>query len=251
MTKFVKRAALVASAFCLGILVVNMAAAKDKPKEDSDQTVDSGSFGMFNGGQRVASETFSIKQGATGSAISSQFKSAQGEQRAEQSSELELTPSADLRSYDWKETAPGKGVASVTPDGTFLVEHFGEGPEAKQNVQNFLLPPSTAILDDYAFVQREVLAWKYLAMACKHDQGPPRCPLNQKMHFGALNPHERSSLSVSVEFAGRDKITWHGAEHEFSHFVLSSESGDWSFWLDDDMKLVRLLSDGGVEVVRD
>lgn len=251
MKKFVKKTAIAASVLGLGLLLAGLASAKEKSEQDADKTVDSGSFGVFNGGQRVASETFSIKQGPAGSIIASQFKSAQGEKRAEQSSELELTPSADLRSYEWKETSPEKGVASVTPDGTFLVERFGDGPEAKQNTQNFLLPPSTAILDDYAFVQREVLAWKYLAMACKHDQGAPRCPKDQKMHFGALNPHERSSLSVSVEFAGRDKITWHGAEHEFSHFVLSSETGDWSFWLDDDMKLVRLVSDGGVEVVRD
>lgn len=246
-----KNTVIAASVVGLGLLMTGLAPAKEKPEQDTGKTVDSGSFGVFNGGQRVASETFSIKQGPMGSVIASEFKSAQGEQRAEQSSELELTPSADLRSYEWKETSPQRGVASVAPDGAFLVERFGDGPEAKQNTQNFLLPPSTAILDDYAFVQREVLAWKYLAMACKHDQGAPRCPKSQKMHFGALNPHDRSSLSVGVEFAGRDKITWHGAEHEFSHFVLSSENGDWNFWLDDDMKLVRLLSDAGVEVVRD
>lgn len=236
---------------CASCILAATALAKEKSKEEPGKTVDSGSFGVFTGGQRVATETFSIKQDQLGSVISSEFKSAQGEQSAEQSSELQLTPAADLRGYTWKETVPGKAIASVAPDGTFLIERFGDGPETKQNVQNFLLPPSTAILDDYFFVHREVLAWKYLAMACRHDQGPVQCPKNQQTHFGILNPHERSSMSVSIEFTGTDKVTWHGAPCELSRFLLHSESGDWAFWLDDQMKLVRLLSDGGTEVVRD
>ena len=249
--KNIVRPAGIAAIFCAGLILTAPATANEKAKGNADNLVDSGSFGVFSGGQRVATETFSIKQSDSGSLISSQFKSAQGEQKAEQSSELQLAPSSDLRAYDWKETEPEKGSANVVPDGTFLIEHFGAGPEAKQNAQNFLLPPSTAILDDYAFVHREVLAWKYLAVACQHDQGLPRCPKNQKMHFGTLNPHERSSMSVSIEFTGRDKITWHGTQQEFSHFLLSSETGDWNFWLDDNLKLVRLLSDGGTEVIRD
>ncbi len=79
----------------------------------------------------------------------------------------------------------------------------------------------------------------------------PACPLNQKVQFGALNPHARSSMAVSIEFTGREKLTIRGAEHEFIHFVLRSETGDWAFWLDDQLKLVRLLADGGIEVVRD
>lgn len=243
--------AIAATILSLGISFARPSAAKDKAKEDSDKLVDFGSFGVFTGGQRVATETFSIKQSAGGSVIASEFKAAQGEQSADQSSELQLAPSADLRTYDWKEILPAKANVTVVPDGTFLLERFGDGPEAKQNVQNFLLPPSTSILDDYAFVQREVLAWKYLAMSCSHAQGPVKCPKNQKVHFGTLNPHERSSMSVSIEFTGTDKITWHGTEHMFSRFVISSESGEWAFWLDDQMKLVRLLSDSGTEVVRD
>jgi hypothetical protein len=172
-----------------------LAWSKDKPKEDSATLVDSGTFGVFAGGQRVATETFSIKQSSQGSTVSSQFKSAQGEQNAEQSSLLQLAPSGDLRSYEW---SPGKTVASVTPDESFLIEQFSDSPNSKPHDQNFLLPPSTAILDDYVFVQREVLAWKYLAIACRHQTGPVQCPLNQKMQFGTLNPHARSSMSVSA-----------------------------------------------------
>jgi hypothetical protein len=96
-----------------------------------------------------------------------------------------------------------------------------------------------------------VLAWKYLATACKKNKGPVQCPMKQPVQFGALNPHGRSSMSVSIEFQGREKFTFRGAEHEFSKFVLKSEVGDWAFWLDDQFKLVRLLNDGGTEVLRD
>lgn len=236
---------------CITLLFDAAVWSKERAKAAGYQTVDSGSFGVYNGGHRVATETFSIQQGPEGSVISSQFKSAQGEQNAEQSSELQLTGSAELRSYEWKEVSPERMVATVTPNDAFLIERFGASPQDKQQSQNFLLPTSTAILDDYFFVQREVLAWKYLAMACKKDPGPVQCPVNQKVQFGSLNPHARSSASVSIEFSGREKLTLRGAERELTHFVLRSEMGDWGFWLDDQFKLVRLLDDSGIEVVRD
>jgi hypothetical protein len=236
---------------CALTLVVPVSlCAKEKTKEDASKLVDSGSFGVFAGGQRVATETFSVKQSPEGSVVSSAFKAAQGENNAEQSSELQLTPSAELRSYEWKELNPEKSSASVTPDGTFLIERFGDS-DSKQHEQNFLLPPSTAILDDYVFVHRELLAWKYLAIACKRDPGPVQCPMNQKTQFGALNPHMRASMSVSIEFAGRDKLNLHGTQRELSKFVLKSDDGEWAFWLDDQLKMVRLLNDNGTEIVRD
>lgn len=239
-------------AVALGSLLLLSASAwcKEKVKPAGGKMVDSGSFGVFSSGQRVATETFSIQQGPEGSVISSQFKSAQGARNAEQSSELELTSSGELRSYQWREVAPETMAATIAPNDTFLVERYGANPQDKQQTQNFLLPPSTTILDDYFFVQREVLAWRYLATACKHDQGPIECP-KQKVPFGTLNPHARASASVSIEFTGREKLTLHGAAREFSHFILRSEMGDWGFWLDDQFRLVRLLDDSGTEVVRD
>lgn len=244
------KAAVVAT-ICVFLTLAAPLQAKDKAKSAAGDTIDSGSFGVFSNGHRVATETFAIKQGPDGSNVTSTFKSAQGEQQAEQSSELQLTPSTDLRRYEWKATSPAKIEASVVPSGDFLVEHFTTASETKEHEQNFLLPASTIILDDYFFVQREVLAWKYLATACKKETGPLQCPIKQNIMLGTLNPHARSSMSVSVEFLGRDKFTFRGAEHEFSKFVLKSEVGDWTFWLDDSFKLVRLVDDGGTEVVRD
>ncbi len=247
---FAAKAALVVCC-CAAVGVHAFAKEKDKGKQSGAEMVDSGAFGVFTSGARVATETFSIQQTAEGSVISSQFKSAQGEHSAEQTSELQLTPSAELRRYEWKEASPEKMTATVTPNDAFLIEHYSSGMDNKTNDQNFLLPASTAILDDYVFVQREVLAWKYLASVCKKDAGPLSCPLHQKTQFGALNPHARSSMSVTIEFAGREKLTMHGAERELSKFLLSSETGDWAFWLDDQLKLVRLANDSGTEIVRD
>jgi hypothetical protein len=225
-----------------------------KDKSAPAETVDSGSFGVYTSGHRVATETFSIKKGPDGTLVASEFKSEQGEQKAVQSSELQLTPSVELRRYEWKEVSPEKTEATVAPSDTFLIERFGDGDAGKQHEQNFLLPASTSILDDYFFIQREVLAWKFLASACKQERGSLQCPVNQKTQFGTLNPHARSSMAVTVEFSGRDKLTLRGVERDLLRFVLKSETGDWAFWLDDkdSFKLVRLAADGEpTEVLRD
>jgi hypothetical protein len=234
-------------AACIFALINTPARAKEK--EASEKTVDSGSFGVYNGEHRVATETFSIGQGPQGSVVTSEFKSEQGEQKAEQSSRLELTPSVDLRQYTWKESLPGKNQATVTPNDTFLIERFSVGD--KQNEQNFLLPASTTILDDYFFIQREILAWKYLHTACRTEKGTFGCPRGQKVQFGTLNPHERSSMAVSIEFGGKEKVTIRGKEQELNRFLLRAETGDWAFWLDDQFKLLRLRGEDGTEVIRD
>ena len=248
-SKFAAKLAL--TVLCAGISIGAAAKEKDKGKQPGTDIVDSGSFGVFTSGTRVATETFSIRQNAQGSVISSQFKSAQGEHSAEQSSELQLTPSVELRSYEWKEISPEKMMATVEPNDAFLIERYTNGSDGKTNDQNFLLPTSTSILDDYFFVQREVLAWKYLASTCKKDNGPLSCPLHQKVQFGALNPHARSSLAVAIEFAGREKLTLRGTERELNKILMTSDAGDWALWLYDQFKLVRLVNDSGTEVVRD
>jgi hypothetical protein len=229
----------------------NQVFAKEKEKDAPPKIVDSGSFGVFNGAHRMATETFSIKQDAQGSVVVSEFKSEQGELKADQSSELDLTPTVELRSYQWKELSPERVDATVVPNETFLVEKFSSGPNDKPHEQNFLLPASTSILDDYFFIQREVLAWKFLATTCKRQKTGLGCTPNQKAQFGTLNPHSRNSMLVNIEFTGKEKVMIHGSERELSRFMLRSDTGDWAFWLDDKFNLVRLLGDNGIEVMRD
>lgn len=235
----------------LSLFAIQPASSVFASERPMPKVLDTGSFGVFNGAHRVATESFTIKQDAEGSVVSSEFKSEQGEQTADQSSLLALTPSVELRRYEWKELSPEKMNAVVEPNDAFLVEHVFLGGSEKPHDQNFLLSPSTAILDDYFFIQREVLAWKFLATACKQQTNGLGCPANQKFKLGTLNPHARSSMLVTIEFTGKDKVMIRGAQRELSRFVLQSETGDWAFWLDDQFKLVRLLGDNGVEVVRD
>lgn len=234
------------------LLLPMIAVAGDKDtKSKEGQMVDSGSLGVFVNGHRVATETFSIQQNAAGSTITSQFKTDEGE-KAVQSSDLELTPTGEIRKYEWKEISPGRAQASVTPNNEFLVEHTSKNPEDKPDEQPFLLPASTNILDDYFFIHREVLIWRYLATACRQEKGDVQCPGSQKTQFGALNPHQRSSLPITMEFTGREKITIRGAERELNKFILRSEGGDWTMWTDNQFKLQKILiPSDNTEVVRD
>jgi hypothetical protein len=236
--------------FLCALPVANTFAAPDK--EALGKTVDSGSFGVFMNGKRVATETFSIHQSSTGSSITSRFKTEAGPDQAEQSSELQLTPGGELKSYEWKEISPGQSQATVLPGQDFLTERYTSGPTDKPHEQPFLLPASTSVLDDYFFVQREVLAWKYLAISCRQEKNGPNCPLKEKAQLGTLNAHARASTLVNLQFSGREKISLHGVERELIRLDLKSESGDWTLWLDDQLKLQRMANEGNkTEVVRD
>jgi len=239
----------------LGLLLLPAAIAvpnKEKEKEDAGQSVDSGSFGVFMNGRRVATETFSIQQDGKGSSVTSEFKSEQGLDKALQSSELQLDANGEIRKYEWKETLPEKITATVTPNDQFLNEQVSTGPGEKPLDQPFLLPASTSILDDYFLVHREILLWKYLATGCHQEKGQLKCPMHERAQFGTLNPHSRSSAPVTVEFSGKEKVTLRGTERELNRFDLKGEAGDWAFWMDDQFKLVRIvIADENTEVLRD
>jgi hypothetical protein len=236
----------------LAVMVCATAAFGKGKEDDFGQQVDAGSFGIFMNGQRVATETFSIQQSGRGSLVTSEFKSEKGLDKALQSSELELDANGDLRKYEWRETLPEKIVATVMPNDQFLNEQVSSGDNGKPMEQPFLLPASTSILDDYFFVDREVMLWRYLAIGCSREKGQVECPLHQRAQFGTLNPHSRSSAPATVEFSGREKVMMHNVQQELSRFDLKSETGDWSFWLDDHYKLVRIvIADQNTEVIRD
>jgi hypothetical protein len=223
-----------------------------EPSKDAGTTVDSGSFGVFMNGKRMATETFSIQQTSSGSVITSEFKAEQGQEQADQSSELQLNANGELRRYEWKELVPGKTQAVVTPKDDFLIESVTTHPGDKAQDLPFMIPAATSILDDYFFVQREVLAWKFLALGCRQQNGQVQCPKDQKTSFGALNPHGRSSLSVSVEFSANEKLTIQGTERPVSRYTMKSDTGDWMLWLDEHNKLVRIVvAADNTEVVRD
>ena len=179
---------------------------KDKKQEEVGQSVDSGSFGIFMNGKRVATETFSIQQDGKGSLVTSQFKSEQGMDQALQSSELQLNAEWRAPQVRVEGSPPGKdyGHGYTQRSVSDRAGHLrARGPS--RSSQPFLLPASTSILDDYFFVHREVLLWKYLATGCHQDKGRLQCPMHERAQFGTLNPHSRSSAPATLEFSGREK----------------------------------------------
>jgi hypothetical protein len=212
---------------------------KDKGKDHEGTNVDSGSFGIFQNGHRVGTETFSIYQVSNGSIIKSEFKTEHNPPDL-QTSEMQLTPNGDIRSYEWKELSPEKAESLLLPNEEFLTQKWRMGEE-KEHDQPYLLPVSTRILDDYFFVHREVLAWRFLASACKTDnKGVLQCPLKQRAQFATINPHQHSSALLSIEFLGREKMNLKGVPQDLLKLELKTEAQTWQLWLDDQFKVQRM-----------
>jgi hypothetical protein len=212
---------------------------KGKEKPTASPTVDSGSFGIFIKGQRVATETFHIEQQDGNSVIKSQLKETSGADPASQKSDLEINANGELLRYEWSQSSGG--ALSVFPDNEFLKERITTSTTAKPAEQAYLLPSSSPILDNNFFVHREVLAWKYLHGICQASSGDTKCR-QEPADFGALVPQDRTSMSVRMELVGKEKITIRGVEHELMRLNLSGESFQWALWVDDHdhYKLMRV-----------
>jgi hypothetical protein len=78
-------------------------------KAPTAQVVDSGSFGVFVNGRRVATETFNIEQHVGGSTAKSELKVEDGSM---QRSEMELTDRGDIVRYGWQQERPTKAELS-------------------------------------------------------------------------------------------------------------------------------------------
>lgn len=238
--------------WCASLSATPVPKDKEKEKEHEGQKVDSGSFGIFMNGHRIGVETFSIYKSDTGSVIKSEFKTENAPTDAVQTSELQLTPAGELRRYEWKEVSPGKAQSVIVPNDQFLMEKWSAGPQDKDHEQPYLLSPSTIILDDYFFIHREVMVWKFLAAACKQENGQVQCPIRQRTQFGTLTPHQHSSAAVSAEYLGRESLSFKGVQQDLYKIQLKTEAGSWLLWLDNQFKVMRIfVEDTNTEVLRD
>ena len=214
------------------------------------KTVDSGTFGVFVGGKRVATEKFDIQQRGDVNVATSELRTEDSSATTTQSSELQLAANGDILKYTWKDHGTGKAQAVVEPAHEFLVEHVSAG-DSKPHDTPFLLPHSTIILDDYSFAQRQILAWKYLASICKIDGGRMGCS-GERAQFGVLIPQQQSAASVYLTLKGKEKISIRGAERELNRINLEVDGTEWAMWLDDSNKVVRILvASANTEVLRD
>jgi len=94
-------------ALALTLLLAPLFAASPDKKKTRDETkiVDAGSFGIFQAGRRIATETFRIQQTATQSLTTSEIKT-EGAEPMVQSSELTMADNGDLMKYLWREDKP-------------------------------------------------------------------------------------------------------------------------------------------------
>jgi hypothetical protein len=222
----------------------------DKPKPAAAQMVDSGSFGVFVKGQRVVTETFSVQQDNGFSIVKSHLKETGGSASSGQRSELQMTGKGELVRYEWGD---GSGSLVVTPNNEFLLEKITTASSSKPAEQPFLMPSTAAILDNNFFVHRQVLAWRYLATNCHTESGAQKCQQGA-LDFAVLVPQDRTSMSVRMELAGREKVSIRGTERELLRLNLKGEAFNWTLWVDekDQFKLMRvLIADDNTEVVRD
>jgi hypothetical protein len=222
---------------------------KDKSKPAGVQQIDSGSFGVFVKGRRVVTESFTVQQDNGISDVKSRLQETGGSGH-EQRSELQMTSSGELVRYEWND---GNSSLAVTPNNEFLLEKITPSAGAKAAEQPFLMPNTSAILDNNVFIQRQVLAWRYLATNCQTQGGALKCQQGA-VEFGVLVPQDRTSMRVRMELVGREKVSIRGTERELLRLDLKGESFSWALWVDekDRFKLMRVLvADDSTEVVRD
>lgn len=241
------------NALLLAALVVALSGFAAASNKETGQSVDSGSFGIFVNGQRVATESFTIVQTSNGSTIKSQLKEEGAADKASQTSQMQLTAGGELIRYEWQELNPGKTQIELVPSEQFLTERITLNPGEKPTEQPFLLPASTVVLDNNFFVHRELLAWRYLAQNCKTEGGKFQC-VSGPISFGVVVPEGRTSMRVSLEPVGTEKVQVRGTERMLPRFTLKSETGEWALWLDDQdhFKLMKVaIPAEKTEVVRD
>jgi len=230
------------------IVIIFVASCAVAAKAPSGQVVDSGSFGVYLNGARVATETFKIEQRPEGSIAKSELKAQDG---ATQRSEMELTSQGNIVHYGWEQLQPKKEQVTVVPKDEFLSETISLGPNQKTFNVPHLLPHSTPILEDNFFLHREILMWRYLASGCTSKPQGLQCS-TAPQQFGVLVPAQHLAEKVTIDFKDREKISLKGKEIECSAFHLHTEDSDWLVFLDDQEKMVRIVaSDAGLEVVRD
>ncbi|HWR16570.1 MAG TPA: hypothetical protein VN577_17225 [Terriglobales bacterium] len=244
--KFPKYQRVTSLVVVLLFLSVSAFAGKPKKNESAAKLVDSGVFGVYVNGKRMASEKFEISQTPEYSLLKSEFKLE--EAKNPQNAELRLSPSGDLQRYEWSEK--DQGTAVVEPKDEFLIEKVTIN-QGKSTEQPFILPTSTLILDDYFFSQRQLLLWRYLAGQCRPKPGEAGCQLTPTK-FGVIIPRAQMSSQVTISYAGQQKLAIKGVDRELSRFDLHMEENDWIVWVDESYKIQKIAIEAErTEIYRD
>lgn len=218
-----RRSACIAALVVISLQIAS-ARSKEEKKDKLKQVVDSGAFDVMVKGQHVVTENFSIEQENGVSIVKAQLKETAATDPVKQKSELEFTPQGELLRYDWSQSSGGS--LTVVPENDFLKEKILAPGSSKPAEQPFLMPSTSVILDNNFFVQRQVLAWRYLAADCKSEAGNLKCQQGPA-EFGVLVPQDRTSMSVRLELVGKEKVNIRGVERTLLRLNLTGENFQW------------------------
>ncbi|MBI2678420.1 MAG: hypothetical protein HYX28_06535 [Candidatus Koribacter versatilis] len=237
---------VVLSAFLFASFVAMGAASK----QPAGKVVDSGTFEIVVDGKRVGTETFTIHDQGVNNVTTSQIKIAAGTAKAEQSSVLEMTNAGGLVRYSWKETSPSKSQSNIEVTQNAVVQHILLPENKKPLDVPYMVSPSTMILDDNAFVHRQLLVWRYLRGSCGMKDGKQTC---DTVKLGVLVPAQHVMAIISVEYVGNEKLAIKGVERDLAHIRIMSDDVEWDLWADpaDAYKVVRIyIPSNKTEVLR-
>jgi hypothetical protein len=202
--------ALICSVLVMLVLLAAAAMARSKSPETPPTTnlVDEGTFAVFQSGQQVATEDFTVRQLPGSSVAFAHLRLDSGGSTLEQTAQLALTPDGSVSRYEWQQVLPARRSVTVEPKDQVLVMHT-VAENGKSSDQSFFLTPSAFVLDDYVFSSREVLLWRYLATSCKRREAGDGCDLI-RARFPILVPRRNTSGEVYVEFKGYDDTPLNG-----------------------------------------
>jgi len=238
---------LVALLLLLAPLTSLPAFAGNSKKTVTGNVIDSGTFGVYLKGKRVATEKFDILQTPDMSVAKAELRLE--DNKGVQKAEMQMAPNGNLIRYQWEEN--GKGEAVVEPKDDFLVEHVTLTENDKKAEQPFVLPASTMVVDDGFFSHRELLIWRYLASQCQMKPGDKGCSLPSQQ-YGVIVPRQQTSMQITVEYKGAQKLNIHGADMDLQRFQLSGDGWDWTVWIDGGYKIQKIaIPDESTEVYRE
>jgi hypothetical protein len=233
----------------VGLSILLMCAYAFGADAKSASIVDSGEFSVVVSGKKVASENFTMQQGAEGSSVNSRLTFDNGTTKAQQESELELAADGAIRKYTWQEKQPGKARLVAEPqDKTFIIVHLKESDVATSKDTTHPLDfTMTSIVDDNFYSHVQVLLWRYFAMSCTTTQ---QCKFEEQ-RLPVFVPHQEMAQTFTISFEGTDTLRLKTGKAEVGKYRVQTEGGEMHVWMLGTKMVKLLMPAASIEVTRE
>jgi hypothetical protein len=227
------------------LLIVTHAFAADSK---STSVVDSGQLSIVVNGRKVATENFTMQQGAGGSSVTSRLMFDDGARKAQQESELELGADGAIHKYTWQEKEPGKARLTAEPqDKSFIVVRQKETDAATPKDSTHPVDiGATTIVDDNFYSHLQVLMWRYLALSCANQQ----CRFNEQK-LPVFVPHQEMAQLFTITFEGNDTLRLRQGRTDATKFRVMTEGGEMHLWMQGTKLMKVLMPTAAIEVTRE